>query len=94
MTWLRKCRKDRGLTVRALGKVLQRPHTWVSKIEICERRLDVVEFVEVCRALGEDPSAGIKIVERALGPYKPAAPADMRAADERTVRYGAVQRRK
>ena len=39
----------------ALAKKLGRPQSFVSKYESGERRLDVVEFIGVARALGADP---------------------------------------
>ncbi len=47
-----------GLTQIELAARLQRPQSFVSKYEGGERRLDVVEFVEVTQAIGCDP-AGI-----------------------------------
>lgn len=43
------------ITQRALSERLKRPHTYIAKIESGERRLDVVEFIEVARALRVDP---------------------------------------
>lgn len=45
-------RKKAGLTQRDLAKALGKPPSWVAKVEQRERRLDVVEFVAVARALG------------------------------------------
>ena len=53
--WLRACRTSQGLTMRELGQRLNIPHSYISKIEHQERRLDVVEFVRYCKALGIDP---------------------------------------
>lgn len=35
------------------------PHSYIGKVEQCERKLDVLEFVKYCEALGVDPSEGI-----------------------------------
>ncbi len=43
------------MTQTALSNRLGRPQSFVSKYERGERRLDVVEFAEVARALGIDP---------------------------------------
>ena len=43
------------LTQAAVAKRLGRPQSFLSKVEHGERRLDVVEFVAVCRALDVDP---------------------------------------
>jgi len=49
---LSKTRKSTKMTQAQLAKLLGRPQSFVSKIESGERRLDVIEFVEVCQALG------------------------------------------
>ena len=51
-----KMRQDAGLTQRELAQKLGREHSFVWRIEKGERRLDVVEFFWVCRALGQDPA--------------------------------------
>ena len=50
-----EARKDADLTQAELSLRLNRPQSFVSKYERGERRLDVVEFGEVARALGVDP---------------------------------------
>lgn len=54
-------RKTAGLTQAELSQRLDRPQSFVSKYERGERRLDVVEFGKVARALGVDPA---KLLER------------------------------
>lgn len=46
---LRKRRLELGLTQEDVAKKLGVPHTWVSKVETCERRLDFLETVDLCR---------------------------------------------
>jgi len=48
-------RKNADLTQSELSVRLKRPQSFVSKYERGERRLDVIEFREVARALGVDP---------------------------------------
>lgn len=57
-------RKTAGLTQVDLAVKLQRPQSFVSKYERGERRLDVVEFVEVARAIGIDPKEVVNQLER------------------------------
>jgi hypothetical protein len=45
-----------GLTQSALAQRIDKPQSYISKVEIGERRLDVIEFVEICQALGIAPS--------------------------------------
>jgi transcriptional regulator with XRE-family HTH domain len=49
---LRQVRSDANLTQSALARKLKRPQSYVSKIEIGERRVDLVELKEICRVLG------------------------------------------
>ncbi len=53
-------RKAAGLTQQDLAARLGRPQSFVSKYERGERRLDVVEFLEVADALGIDPARTIR----------------------------------
>jgi transcriptional regulator with XRE-family HTH domain len=50
-----QARKHADLTQADLASRLNRPQSFVSKYERGERRLDVVEFGEVAKALGIDP---------------------------------------
>lgn len=49
-----EARKEAGLTQAGLADRLDRPQSFVSKYERGERRLDIVEFLEVADALGID----------------------------------------
>jgi transcriptional regulator with XRE-family HTH domain len=48
-------RKQAGLTQHALARRLKRPQSFVAKYEGGERRIDVIEFVAIVRAIGADP---------------------------------------
>jgi transcriptional regulator with XRE-family HTH domain len=49
-------RKNRGLTQTKLASLLKRNQSFIAKYEAGERRLDVIEFIDVALALGEDPA--------------------------------------
>lgn len=51
-----------------LATRLGKPQSYVSKFERGERRIDLVEFLSICRALGVDHSEIIDQVYRLLGP--------------------------
>ena len=53
---LRAERKAVGLTQQVLADQLSKPQSFVAKVEGYERRIDVIEFVHWCRALGVDPA--------------------------------------
>jgi len=48
-------RKAAGLTQIDVAKRLRKPQSFVSKYEQGERRLDVVEFLHIAKAIGFDP---------------------------------------
>ena len=50
-----EARQTAQLTQVGLAKKLARPQSYVSKYERGERRLDVVEFLDVAQALNVDP---------------------------------------
>lgn len=49
---LRQARKAKSLSQVELGERLNKPQAFVSKVETCERRLDLIEAAEWCLALG------------------------------------------
>jgi len=63
VTWLKKHRESQELSVRDLAEKLSVPHSFVSKTEQGERRLDVLEYVRYCKALGLSPEKGFKIMK-------------------------------
>jgi len=52
-------RNRAGLTQEALAKRLKKPQSFISKFERGERRLDVLEFLDVATAMGFDPASFI-----------------------------------
>jgi len=50
-----EARKAAGATQVELAKRLKRPQSYVSKFESGDRRIDLVEFIEICIALDTDP---------------------------------------
>lgn len=53
-------RKDKGITQVRLAEKLQKPQSYVSKYENGERRLDVIEFLDIAGCLDIDPAEFIK----------------------------------
>lgn len=49
---LRTARKARKLSQHQLGEKLGKAQTFISKVETCERRIDVIEAARWCSALG------------------------------------------
>jgi len=59
-------RKDAGVTQVELAARLGKPQQFISKIENSDRRVDLIEFVAVCRALRVDPKEAFAMVLRRL----------------------------
>lgn len=60
---LKTLRVGKGITQLELAELLKKPQSFVSKYESGERRIDVFEFIAICRALNEEPEKTIKILE-------------------------------
>lgn len=64
LTLLLEARANAGLTQKELATKLGRPQSFVSKTENAERRLDVIEFMDVCRGLDADPHELLVLLEK------------------------------
>ena len=75
---LHAARKEAGLTQQQVADELRVPQSFVAKYEGGERRLDILEFIAIARALKIDPLALLgrilvdMPVETALGPRRTA----------------------
>lgn len=58
-------RQSRNMSQRQFAESLGYRQTFISKIELGTRRLDVVEFIVLARAMNADPVKLLKIVEEA-----------------------------
>lgn len=57
---LKLARQVASMTQQDVADKLGRPQSFVAKVEGCERRLDVVEFLHMCRAIGADPKSFLR----------------------------------
>jgi transcriptional regulator with XRE-family HTH domain len=53
---LKEARLAAGLRQSEVAAVLAKPQSYVAKIESGERKIDVIEMLEFCSAVGLDPS--------------------------------------
>lgn len=60
-----RARRKAGLTQQAVAKRLKRPQSFVAKYEGGERRIDVLEFLEIVAALEGDPIAILRAMRKA-----------------------------
>ncbi len=59
-----EAREAAGLTQVELAGRLDLPQSFVSKIERGVRKMDVIEFVEIARAIGFDPAAFLRKLDK------------------------------
>ena len=65
---LTEARKKAGLNQRELATILKRPQSFVSKYERGERRLDIIELLEVVKSLKLDASFVLRSLQPPGGP--------------------------
>lgn len=61
-------REEAGLTQLEVATRLSKPQSFVAKYEGGERRLDVIEFMEICEALKIDPNVLINKLRAVIMP--------------------------
>jgi transcriptional regulator with XRE-family HTH domain len=64
--WLKSKRNEKGITLRDVAIKLGRHHSIFGKLEQDRRRIDVVELVIYCQAIGADPHEAIDILINSL----------------------------
>ena len=64
-------RKAAGLTQRGLAERLGREQNFVARIETGQRRVDLVEWVMICRACDVDPADEVTATVRKLDALLP-----------------------
>lgn len=60
-------RKKAGLTQQEVAKRLRKPQSFVAKYEGGERRIDVIEFLGIAKAIGVDPVGLMRTLGRRVG---------------------------
>ena len=65
-----EARRKADMSQRDLAAALGKPPSWVAKVEQMERRLDLIEFIAVARALGLSEIELLRTVASAL-PKRP-----------------------
>ncbi len=66
MSELVSSRKRQAFTQQELAEKVGRPQSFIAKIETGERRLDVIEFMEICVALSIEPVSILDKIEQTL----------------------------
>jgi transcriptional regulator with XRE-family HTH domain len=61
---LKEAREAAGVTQSQLSQQLGKPQSYVSKYENGDRRLDVIEMLEVCGQINADPHQVIDAISK------------------------------
>jgi transcriptional regulator with XRE-family HTH domain len=59
-------RNKKGMRQLDVGRKMMKSKQWVSRVEICQLRLDIVHFVQLCRICGVKPRRLIEALEESL----------------------------
>ncbi|MDB5293120.1 MAG: hypothetical protein JWL69_4361 [Phycisphaerales bacterium] len=65
-------RKGAGMNQRQLADAVGREHSYIGRIETGQRRIDLVEWVGICRACGADPEKTVARLVRKIAGLVPA----------------------
>lgn len=80
---MRAAREASGVSQQELARRLGKPQSYVSKAEMGERRLDVVEYLHFMRAIEGQPLALLRDIEREYFPSKTPSGRERRAGKEK-----------
>ena len=58
-----KHRKAAGMTQTALAEAIGTDQSQISKFERCERRIDILDYARICRAISIDPGPALRGVK-------------------------------
>jgi len=65
-TWLKQKRALTSLTLRDLAPMIGAHFTSVGKMEQDRKKIEIVEFVKYCQAIGADPHEGLEIIIQSI----------------------------
>lgn len=64
--WMKQKREESGLSLRSVAELMNRHHSVVGKMEQDRRKIEIVEFVQYCQAVGADPHDGLELLIKSL----------------------------
>lgn len=59
-------RQELSVSQRELARRLGKPPSFINKIELLERRLDLLEFIAIAEALEQEPGVMLKVLRASL----------------------------
>ncbi len=67
---LYRLRANAGITQQQLSAILNVPQSYISKVETGERRIDLIELREICKALNSNLIEFVTMLEKELNETK------------------------
>jgi transcriptional regulator with XRE-family HTH domain len=65
--YIRETRVSAGVTQSMLAATLGKPQSYIAKVESGERRIDVVEFIQLMNAMDVNVHDAIKNIKKTIG---------------------------
>ncbi|MFZ6800099.1 helix-turn-helix domain-containing protein [Undibacterium sp. Di24W] len=70
-SWLKQRRALSSLTLRELAPLIGAHFTSVGKMEQDRKKIELVEFIKYCQAIGADPHEGLEIIIQSISEQNP-----------------------
>jgi ribosome-binding protein aMBF1 (putative translation factor) len=64
--WLKAHREEQSLSLRDVSEKWGKHHSILGKIEQARRKIELVEFVELCQILEVDPLEGLSVLMKSM----------------------------
>lgn len=65
-TLLKELRKQQGIKQQDLAELLGKPQSYVSKYEVGDRNIDLIELIDVAKSLDFEPAKAISDLVKSL----------------------------
>lgn len=73
--WLKANREEQSLSLREVSEKWGKHHSILGKIEQAGRKIELVEFIELCQVLEVDPREGLSVLMESMNTsYKNSRP--------------------
>ena len=64
--WLKAHREEQSLSLRDVSEKWGKHHSILGKIEQARRKIELVEFIELCQILEVDPLEGLSVIMKSM----------------------------
>lgn len=59
---MKQKREESGLSLRSVAEAMGRHHSVLGKMEQDRRKIEILEFISYCQAIGADPHEGLDVL--------------------------------